>query len=264
MSVLNVEGVTMQFGGLQALSQVDVSIARGEIRAIIGPNGSGKTTFFNVVTGVYRPTFGKILLQGEDVTGLAPHHIHAKGIARTFQNIRLFKDLTVLENVLIAMNRQAAMPLFHILFRTPTFRRREGQVREAALHSLEQLGILQHAEDLAGSLPYGKQRLLEIARAIASQPQLLILDEPTAGMNDSESEELKQRIFALRDKGLTIVLVEHDMRFVMSLSDRITVLDSGRKIAEGKPGEIQRDPAVIKAYLGGEADVEDSKLSRSV
>jgi branched-chain amino acid transport system ATP-binding protein len=242
---------------LQALSNVDVAISKGEIRAIIGPNGSGKTTFFNVVTGVYRPTFGKVLLQGEDITGLPPHKIHGKGISRTFQNIRLFKELTALENVLIAMSGKMSIPFYHILLHTSRFRKMEQAAREEALSCLAQMGIAEHANDLAGSLPYGKQRLLEMARAIASNPQLLILDEPTAGMNDSESEELKQRILALREKGLTIVLVEHDMKFVMSLSDYVTVLDTGRKISEGTPQEVQKDPAVIKAYLGGENDAED-------
>jgi len=249
--LLHAQNVTKTFGGLVAVNDVSLTVEPGSIVSVIGPNGAGKTTFFNVLTGIYKPTSGKIIFDGEDITGLRPDQITQRGIARTFQNIRLFNNMTVLENVLVGMHGRLHAGLWGSIFLTPAVRSEEQQARRRAFELLAFVGLERKPGELAKNLPYGDQRRLEIARAMATQPKLILLDEPTAGMNPQETSEAIYLIRRLRDElGITVILIEHDMRVVMTISERVTVLDYGAKIAEGKPEEIRSNPQVIEAYLG--------------
>ncbi|MDQ8043409.1 MAG: ABC transporter ATP-binding protein [Solirubrobacteraceae bacterium] len=256
-AILEVDDVTLQFGGVKALDGVSFEIRKGEILGLIGPNGAGKTTCFNVMTGVYKPTLGEARFLGKNLAGRKRFQITRLGIARTFQNIRLFNSMTALENVMVGADTHSSVGVLRALFRTPRQRREERAAEDRAHELLDLMGISERADDLASSLPYGDQRRLEIARALATEPQLLCLDEPAAGFNPAEKETLLKLIQKVRDQGYTVLLVEHDMRLVMGVCDRIVVLEFGRKIAEGTPAEIRENPAVIAAYLGVEDDEVD-------
>ncbi|HEX2222372.1 MAG TPA: ABC transporter ATP-binding protein [Candidatus Limnocylindria bacterium] len=253
--ILEVRGLTKQFGGLVANRDVDFEIPRRAIVSLIGPNGAGKTTFFNQLTGLYEPTAGTVTFDGTNLIGLAPHAIAELGMARTYQNIRLFQNMTVLGNVLVGHHVRMHAQWWHAILGLGGVRREEEDARRMAFEMLDMVGLSRrYASDLAKNLPYGDQRRLEIARALASQPKLLLLDEPTAGMNPLETRQMTQLIDRLRDElGLSILLIEHDMKVVMGVSERITVLDYGEKIAEGTPDEIRRNERVIEAYLGKQA-----------
>lgn len=258
--ILETKNLTMDFGGLRAVDSINFQVHQGEIVALIGPNGAGKTTFFNCITGVYKPTMGDIHIapdgeRTERINGLKPNRVTERGLARTFQNIRLFQNMTVLENVMIGRHSRLSAGIFGAIFRTKGVREEEKQVVKDSYRILEEMGLAEYVNDFAKNLPYGAQRRLEIARAMATEPFLLLLDEPAAGMNPQETKELDQMILQIRRKNkISILLIEHDMSLVMSVSEKIFVVDYGKLIAEGTPDEIKHNPEVIKAYLGDEAD----------
>lgn len=253
--LLEISELTMDFGGIRALDRFNLQINKGEIVALIGPNGAGKTTFFNCLTGIYKPTGGALLLHRPDgktirLNGLKPNHVTRQGLARTFQNIRLFPNMTVLENVMIGRHCRTRAKVLGAIFRDPKTRREEQEIVHFSYGLIKKIGLEDQINEFARNLPYGAQRRLEIARALATEPMILLLDEPAAGMNPRETQELDDLICQIRDEGLSILLIEHDMKLVMSLSDHIFVMDYGKNIAEGTPEKVRQNPDVIKAYLG--------------
>lgn len=257
--LLKISGLTMDFGGIRALDHLDLRVQQGEIVALIGPNGAGKTTFFNCLTGIYKPSSGDLLLtppgqKTRRLNGLKPNKVTQQGLARTFQNIRLFPNMTVLENVMIGRHCRTRATVLGAIFRNRKTVQEEKEIVSLSLSILKKIGLVDMYNEFAKNLPYGAQRRLEIARALATDPFMLLLDEPAAGMNPQETSELDKIITSIREEGLSILLIEHDMKLVMSLSDHIFVMDYGKKIAEGNPEQIRNNPAVIKAYLGEDID----------
>jgi branched-chain amino acid transport system ATP-binding protein len=257
-AVLEARGVSMRFGGIIAVDDVDLNVGDREIVGLIGPNGAGKTTFFNCLTGLYMPTAGEVRYQGTTLPA-KPYKVTQAGIARTFQNIRLFANMTVLENVMVGRHTRIKEGLWSAIGRGPRYRAAERDCRDKASEVLDFLGLGQHASSLARNLPYGDQRKLEIARALASDPGLILLDEPTAGMNPQETQATKETVFKIRERGLAVVVIEHDMRFIFGLCDRVAVLVQGRKLVEGTPAQVQADERVIAAYLGTQSESADPK-----
>lgn len=255
--VLETREITKRFGGLTAVGSFSFQVKSGDINSLIGPNGAGKTTVFNVITGIYRPQEGQIIFNGSNIEGLKPHQIVARGIARTFQNIRLFPNMTCLENIMAGQHCRARSGLWSSIFRTKSQRGEEKQIHEVAETRLKQVGLSRYSNELAKNIAYGNQRMLEIGRALASNPRLLVLDEPSSGLNDAETRDLIDFLKDLRHEDLTILIIEHDMNVVMGISDWVTVMDEGAKIAEGPPETVYDHPQVIEAYLGKEEYEDD-------